>query len=185
MECKNLRDVSTLVPQFPRGVILRGGSVDYLTLNDIGNPRTILNLRKQLDNESQFMQEPSERRPVMIQVAKDKDLESYNVHERDTQKWILSVVKLFESTDTIRYPVLIHCASGKDRTGVIVACLLLICGMDRSVIELDFASSKGLSSEHVTLMKRAIDHMLKKGLPSYFRGVALDKIRHNLLSQSQ
>lgn len=181
MQCKNLRDVSVNVPQFPAKRIYRGGSIDYLTIKDIWYPRTILNLRKQPDNETQFHNESLEHRPAFFQIAKERDLESYDVQEKETYKWILSVIKLFEA-ESVQYPVLIHCASGKDRTGVIVMCLLLICGIDRRYIEIDFASSIGISSEHQTMMKLAIDHITKKGISTYFRGIKLSKIQQNLMA---
>ncbi len=41
--------------------------------------------------------------------------------------------------DTNRYPMLIHCTAGKDRTGVITAMLLSVLGVERQVIEQDYA----------------------------------------------
>ncbi len=41
--------------------------------------------------------------------------------------------------DAQRHPVLIHCTAGKDRTGVITALTLSLLGVDRSVIEEDYA----------------------------------------------
>ncbi len=38
-----------------------------------------------------------------------------------------------------RHPVLIHCTSGKDRTGVITALTLSLLGVERTVIEEDYA----------------------------------------------
>lgn len=41
--------------------------------------------------------------------------------------------------DTGRHPVLIHCAAGKDRTGVLVALALELLGVERSEIVADYA----------------------------------------------
>ena len=40
-------------------------------------------------------------------------------------------------------PVLVHCAAGKDRTGVMVALLLDVAGVDRQMIVADYAASDG------------------------------------------
>ncbi len=48
--------------------------------------------------------------------------------------------RIFEIlTDVERLPVLVHCTSGKDRTGVVTALTLSILGVDRGVIEEDYA----------------------------------------------
>ena len=40
-----------------------------------------------------------------------------------------------------RSPVLIHCHAGKDRTGIIIALILLAMGVDRELIISDFMKS--------------------------------------------
>ena len=40
--------------------------------------------------------------------------------------------------DADRHPLLVHCTSGKDRTGVTTAFLLSVLGVDRDVIEADY-----------------------------------------------
>ena len=47
------------------------------------------------------------------------------------------------------YPVLLHCTAGKDRTGVITALLLSILGVDRAVIEADYALTNRDVPRHV------------------------------------
>ena len=42
------------------------------------------------------------------------------------------------------YPILIHCAAGKDRTGVVVALLQAMCGCKRSEIVKDYCKSQEL-----------------------------------------
>jgi protein-tyrosine phosphatase len=39
------------------------------------------------------------------------------------------------------YPVLIHCAAGRDRTGIVIALLLSLLGVERDVIAADYALS--------------------------------------------
>ncbi|GLL02158.1 tyrosine-protein phosphatase [Dactylosporangium matsuzakiense] len=39
-------------------------------------------------------------------------------------------------------PALVHCASGKDRTGLVVALALALAGVDRAAIVADYAASE-------------------------------------------
>ena len=57
-------------------------------------------------------------------------------------------------TDAASYPVLLHCTAGKDRTGVITALLLSILGIDRDVIEADFALTNRDVPRHVEYVAR-------------------------------
>jgi len=41
------------------------------------------------------------------------------------------------------YPVLVHCTQGKDRTGLIVLLVCLLCGADERAIERDYIVSEG------------------------------------------
>lgn len=50
-------------------------------------------------------------------------------------------------------PVLVHCAAGKDRTGLVIALALLAAGVDRSQVVADYATSgANLSGEWVARM---------------------------------
>ncbi|CAG8545237.1 4877_t:CDS:2 [Scutellospora calospora] len=62
-------------------------------------------------------------------------------------------------------PILIHCQHGKDRTGLIVALVLSICGVDVETIAQDYASSqKGLASIYSSI----VDDLKKIGLTEEF-----------------
>ena len=56
--------------------------------------------------------------------------------------------------DDTRYPVLLHCTAGKDRTGVITALLLSVLGVDRAAIEADFALTNRDVPRHVEFVAR-------------------------------
>lgn len=56
--------------------------------------------------------------------------------------------------DPKSYPVLIHCTQGKDRTGLIVILVLLLCGVDTAAISKDYTiSEKELQPEFEERMK--------------------------------
>ncbi len=64
-------------------------------------------------------------------------------------------VRLFELfADAERHPILVHCTAGKDRTGVATAFLLSVLGVDRAVIEADYAMSNRDVPRHVDFLEQ-------------------------------
>ena len=53
---------------------------------------------------------------------------------------IARALRVFADADNL--PVIIHCIHGKDRTGLIVALLLLLLGVDEPTVVLDYAKSE-------------------------------------------
>lgn len=53
-----------------------------------------------------------------------------------TEPW-LRMFEIFARADT--HPIVLHCTAGKDRTGVSTAFLLSVLGVDRALIEADYA----------------------------------------------
>jgi len=45
------------------------------------------------------------------------------------------------------FPILVHCQHGKDRTGLVVMLMYLLCGVPRDVIISDYALSESLLRE--------------------------------------
>ena len=86
------------------------------------------------------------------------------------------LVELVREVSTARGATLIHCAAGKDRTGVSVAMLLRLVGVEREPIVADF-----LQTEHA---EQAISSRLRKlpgrhhraALPPEFLAVPVDAI---------
>jgi hypothetical protein len=77
---------------------------------------------------------------------------------------------LFESTDQIRAvmtilaeqdgaPTLIHCASGKDRTGIIVAILQLLAGVPRNEVLSHYLLSNPLNESETERAIRLLPHI--------------------------
>lgn len=86
--------------------------------------------------------------------------------------------------DASNLPVLVHCIHGKDRTGLVVMLLLLLCGVDKQLVMEDYAVSEvllkeGRANQHLTgisaylttdqvmassqhVMGKTIDHLVSK-----------------------
>lgn len=58
-------------------------------------------------------------------------------HSKPEIKQVFDVLAIPES-----YPVLVHCTQGKDRTGLIVMLVLLLCGVDNKAITEDYLKSE-------------------------------------------
>ncbi|MBK8254691.1 MAG: tyrosine-protein phosphatase [Polyangiaceae bacterium] len=153
----NFRDVGEALslwidpPPIPMGKLHRGGKFDLLaTAAELGNPKTILNLRQGPD--------PTHLRGVnYIHVPAANDVENYNTSLREVRTWISKALSALANPQTM-WPVYIHCTSGRDRTGLVVATALLFAGVPREVIVEEFLLSDG--SER-TMIESALESIVK------------------------
>lgn len=118
------------------GRLLRGGKLDTLTTaSELGNPRTILNLR----------QGPDPRHLAGIaclHVPAGNDVENYNTAHREVRAWLARAIGVLAHPDTA-WPVYVHCTSGRDRTGIVIAATLVLLGLPHDVIVEEFLLSDG------------------------------------------
>lgn len=172
--CVNFRDVGESLELiadslvFPTRKLFRGGKIDFVTdVATIQNPATILNLRRGPD--------PQHLSAAYAHFPASKDLEKYETSNREVRHWLNDVVSFFSDPDT-QFPVLIHCTSGKDRTGVVVAALLTIAKIERSMIVEEYLLSDGdVRSDWIEM---ALDGF---GDPeAYFNRVDLQAVVHRL-----
>lgn len=85
------------------------------------------------------------------------------------------IISQFESSE-FKYPVFIHCLSGKDRTGIVVATLLLILEIDLNTIKEEYLLSDGeVKEELIELSLKGIESIEK-----YFNRIDLAKVKENL-----
>jgi protein-tyrosine phosphatase len=138
--CMNLRDVGEWVEliagrsYLPRGRLLRGGKLDAVRdPAEIGHPRTIINLRMGDDRETFGA--------AYRHVAIPNQHEKYNTQDRAVRRWLNVVGTAVAEAPGV--PIFVHCASGKDRTGVVVAVLLLALAVPREVIVEEYLLSDG------------------------------------------
>jgi protein-tyrosine phosphatase len=174
--CVNFRDVGDWVNEIagrrllPTGRIFRGGRIDFVASPlDIGSPGTVFNLRNSPDPEPKRFSDDHFHFPV------SNDLEKYDTAAAEVRSWLQDIAKTVEILVT-RFPLFIHCNSGKDRTGVVVASLLCILGIDREVIVEEYLLSEG------DVRREWIGQSLD-GIPDpvrYFRRVDLGTVRRKL-----
>ena len=172
--CVNFRDVGEWLNMladrevFPKGRLLRGGKLDFvLSAHDIGNPGTIINLRKGPDPEHLHFDADYLHFPI------SNDQEKYQTDNNDVKRWLDSIMYSL-ANDVKKFPVLFHCTSGKDRTGVVVASLLFAIGIDRDLIVQEYLlSDGGVKAEWINM---ALDGI--KNPKDYFRRTDLAKLKY-------
>ena len=139
--CVNFRDVGEFVnliasqTLLPPARLYRGGKLDFVSsAASIGSPQTIINLRKSVDAYS------FDAQPLHFPIS--NDYEKYETVNREVRQWLQKVIRVFEDRD-LAYPVLVHCTSGKDRTGVVIGALLKIVQIPDAIIVEEYLLSDG------------------------------------------
>jgi protein-tyrosine phosphatase len=149
----------------PERRLLRGGTIKWLQdLSAIGHPRTILCLQSNPDD--QHPQVRNHHFPI------SNAIEKYNTSTAAVRSWLRNIARTVES-GSIEFPLYVHCLSGRDRTGVVVAALLKICGADDEHIVEEYQLSTG--AENPEPIRLALAGM--RDLTTYFKGVDLDRVR--------
>lgn len=64
-----------------------------------------------------------------------------NAHHTRLELQADHAAKEARGEENATYPVLVHCMHGKDRTGLIILLVLLLCGVEPAVIEQDYLAS--------------------------------------------
>lgn len=78
---------------------------------------------------------------------------------------IAQVFTFLSSPDN--YPVLVHCTQGKDRTGLVVLLVCLLCGVGTEAVDADYMlSGEELAPER----EERVREIAKIGLPAEFAG---------------
>ncbi len=169
--CINFRDLGEYLNlilgknTFPLHKIYRGGSIDHVnTLEEIGHAKSILNLRNREDYQVFDLD--------YYHLPMSNKIDKYDTAQKDVKRWINEIMKIFESED-LKYPVLIHCLSGKDRTGIVIAALLSILGYSHDTITEEYLLSEGeVKRRYIQL---ALDGMTP--VETYFKNIDLERIR--------
>jgi protein-tyrosine phosphatase len=130
---ENFRDVGEALalwlsdPPIAPNLLLRGGKLDLLTSHaDIAHARTIINLREVAD-EAQWAD------VTYMHVPAPRDAERYDTSQHLVRDWIRRLLAVLDD-DALPRPIYLHCARGRDRTGLVVAAWLLAKGVEMDVV---------------------------------------------------
>jgi protein-tyrosine phosphatase len=86
------------------------------------------------------------------------------------------LVELVREVATANGATLIHCAAGKDRTGVSIALLLRLVGVPREAIVADYVATTAAEQEISARLRRGAGWRHRAALPPAFFAVAPDAI---------
>lgn len=119
------------------GRLFRGGKLGHVQEEkDIGSPGTVLNLRRGPDRAEWLFGADA------LHLPAEDGLENYDTSHPRVRRWLGRVVGAAAAPQT-RLPLLLHCTSGKDRTGVAVAALLSLLGVEREWTVEEYLLSDG------------------------------------------
>ncbi|GAA1977014.1 tyrosine-protein phosphatase [Isoptericola halotolerans] len=148
----NLRDVGTASPELRTGVLLRSDAPradDVVPADVVWPPRTVLDLRDGGEaREAHPLAEVATvvSLPVLAGATTRAETSSQPV-PFDLGRLYLEMLEEPGATRLVAGvravavddgPVLVHCTAGKDRTGVLVALVLALVGVDRASIVTDY-----------------------------------------------
>ena len=170
----NFRDVGEFINMIAgfrvikEGRLYRGGTINYIEdPNVIGGPNTIFCLQKGPDPELDDI--------VNVHFPISNDYEKYETKTPEVRRWLRQVIKTVEAG--VEYPLYVHCLSGRDRTGVVIACLLKILGVNEEHILEEYYLSIGTEGrQHIHLTLEGI-----RDIEVYLKGINLDRVRMQLL----
>lgn len=176
--CVNFRDVGAFIHLIsekkilPEDRIFRGGSIDYVKEHrEINDVQSIMNLRNSPDAD--------DFDSTYFHFPMSNKIEKYDTAQKEVRTWLNKIIRTFEDP-SLPYPVLIHCLSGKDRTGIVIAALLRILGIDQEVIIEEYMLSDGDVDKDLILM--SINGM--GTIQDYFSGIDLIKVKENILQNN-
>ncbi|ABW13155.1 protein tyrosine/serine phosphatase [Parafrankia sp. EAN1pec] len=144
------------------GVLLRGDNLDSLTIEDIALLRDRVGLRGVVDLRAPFenpraaewfpqlgitwMHEPlmdftglSDPKALRDRIGGDY-ARFYAIMLENAGPGLVRILDFLVSGD--RTPALVHCAAGKDRTGITTAVLLAAAGVERDAIVADYLATE-------------------------------------------
>jgi len=136
----NFRDVGEWVnviagdPRLPTHRLYRGGTLRHIEDPVVfGAPKTVFNLQRGPD--------PSLRGVATHHFPIANDVEVYATQTPAVRAWLRGIVSVL--AQGIEWPLYVHCLSGKDRTGVVIATFLELLGVDHNLIVEEYLLSDG------------------------------------------
>ncbi|HEV8612700.1 MAG TPA: tyrosine-protein phosphatase [Gemmatimonadales bacterium] len=131
------------------GRLFRGGRLDELTTAaDLRHPATILNLRRGAD-------EKLLAGVRYLHVPASDELENYDTSQRKVRAWLREALSVLASPKTA-WPVYLHCTSGRDRTGLVIAAALLLLDIPPEIVVEEYLLSDGATRGPIVQAVRGI-----------------------------
>merc|ERR1711865_1009289 len=167
---QNWRDVAVALESLvghspiPPGHLYRSGNVDFCSHQELGRPRTILNLKAGADRTEDL---PWSGSVNFAHLPAADNQERYHTDQREVRAWLIEVANFIADPHT-EWPVLVHCRAGKDRTGVVVAMLLKVMGVPDHVTVEEYNLSVG-GHGNAKMIERSLKGF-GSGMDDYFRG---------------
>jgi protein-tyrosine phosphatase len=177
--CTNVRDLGGL-PVEGGGAILARALVrsDSLTRLDEDGIRALdaYGVARVIDLRAEAEAAPAHpyagaatyRNEPWVDVSLDQDATLADFYrgslDRNTER-IASVVRAF--VDAPPGPVVVHCAAGKDRTGIVVALLLLVAGVPRASVVDDYVLSE--SEQEIGRLLAGLDPDVRERAEAFSR----------------
>lgn len=198
----NVRDVGGLTGRLGpvrRGLVFRAACLSELTpagartLADFGL-RTVIDLRTPLErreepNRVAGVADLAGVREISIELLTtliDLPDTSEGLYRHFIERCGAGIVAVFD--EIVRpgaLPALVHCMVGKDRTGLTVALLLELLGIDRATILADYeASNAGLGDKARTQVRAEVMAGTLAGLDDTYGGAREYLGRHGLTEQT-
>jgi hypothetical protein len=141
---KNLRDVfqiQSINSHIMQGLWFRSG--DLISMHDAlrRKLKTIISFRAREDEPHHTGTEPLAKH---LHIPLLNDLNVYDLTNETTCRWLKDTIHIItQRTIAFQLPLLFHCFSGKDRTGVVAATLQTIMGVSKQQIINDYSNSDG------------------------------------------
>lgn len=175
--CVNFRDVGEVVnliadaTLIPTRRLYRGGKVEFVrSLAQVGGARSMVNLRVSADPEF------ADVRQIHIPATDSQD--KYETSRREVRRWLNAVMASL-ADPAVPLPVLVHCTSGKDRTGVVIAAFLTLVGVPRPIVVDEYLWSEG--EVRPEWIAQAIDGL--GDVSKYFDRVSIASLRRRFLEE--
>jgi len=165
----NFRDIGGIPASGKRwikeGIVFRSANPDRINKDDLEklrslNIRTVIDLRAPGEVSKRYLPLDHADRlmlPLDFQQTTRERLRPV-IYQKDSETFISDIsnaiyIEILDASGPVireimevlvspeRYPVLIHCQAGKDRTGIIIALIMLALGVERKLIINDFMKS--------------------------------------------
>jgi len=161
----NVRDIGG-AGAVPLGRVIRSprlDELDDLSLLTSAGVRTVIDLRNADEVSDRALPEGVVRVACPVEDPSDADflerwrgrLNSPAYYEWVLERWPGRFVAVFRAIAAApEGAVLVHCAGGRDRTGLIVAMLLQLAGVDDDDIVADYAAGVRAMNEHFARSER-------------------------------